>query len=59
LLYTAITRARSRCVVVADPRALDRAIRRSDAAWRHTGLKTRLQVALGIAPHWDADETRS
>ncbi len=53
LLYTAITRARRLCVVVADPRALERAIRRSDAARRHTGLRARLQSALGVAPHWD------
>lgn len=46
LLYTAVTRARSLCVVVGDPRAIDRAVRRSDATRRHTGLAGRLRRAL-------------
>jgi len=46
LLYTAITRARSLCVLVGDPRAIDRAVRMVDAARRHTGLSGRLLEAL-------------
>jgi exodeoxyribonuclease V alpha subunit len=46
LLYTAITRARSLCVLVGDPRAIDRAVRQVDAARRHTGLTGRLLQAL-------------
>jgi exodeoxyribonuclease V alpha subunit len=46
LLYTAITRARSLCVLVGDPRAIDRAVRMVDAARRHTGLAGRLEAAL-------------
>jgi exodeoxyribonuclease V alpha subunit len=46
LLYTAVTRARSLCVIVGDPRAIDRAVRKSDAARRHTGLAGRLRAAL-------------
>jgi exodeoxyribonuclease V alpha subunit len=46
LLYTAITRARSLCVLVGDPRAIDRAVRMVDAARRHTGLGGRLLEAL-------------
>jgi exodeoxyribonuclease V alpha subunit len=46
LLYTAITRARSLCVLVGDPRAIDRAVRQVDAARRHTGLAGRLVTAL-------------
>lgn len=46
LLYTAITRARSLCVLVGDPRAIDRAVRQVDAARRHTGLQGRLLAAL-------------
>lgn len=46
LLYTAVTRARSLCVIVGDPRAIDRAVRKSDAARRHTGLAARLRSAL-------------
>lgn len=53
LLYTAITRARRLCVVVGDPRAIERAIRRADAARRWTGLAERtlamLDARLGIA----------
>ncbi len=46
LLYTAVTRARSLCVLVGDPRAIDRAVRQVDAARRHTGLQGRLLDAL-------------
>lgn len=46
LLYTAVTRARSLCVLVGDPRAIDRAVRQVDAARRHTGLAGRLQLAI-------------
>ncbi|MEX1363444.1 MAG: ATP-dependent RecD-like DNA helicase [Nannocystaceae bacterium] len=46
LLYTAVTRARSLCVLVGDPRAIDRAVRQVDAARRHTGLAGRLERAL-------------
>jgi exodeoxyribonuclease V alpha subunit len=46
LLYTAVTRARSLCVLVGDPRAIDRAVRQVDAARRHTGLCGRLLQAL-------------
>ena len=53
LLYTAITRARRLCVVVGDPRAIERAIRRADAARRWTGLAERtlamLDARLGVA----------
>jgi exodeoxyribonuclease V alpha subunit len=46
LLYTAVTRARSLCVLVGDPRAIDRAVAQVDAARRHTGLQGRLLAAL-------------
>ncbi|MCA9654045.1 MAG: ATP-dependent RecD-like DNA helicase [Myxococcales bacterium] len=46
LLYTAVTRARSLCVLVGDPRAIGRAVRQVDAARRHTGLAGRLERAL-------------
>jgi exodeoxyribonuclease V alpha subunit len=46
LLYTAVTRARSLCIVVGDPRAIDRAVRQIDSARRHTGLAERLRRAL-------------
>jgi exodeoxyribonuclease V alpha subunit len=46
LLYTAITRARQLCVIVGDPRAIERAILRSDAARRHTGLAERLRASF-------------
>jgi exodeoxyribonuclease V alpha subunit len=44
LLYTAMTRARRLCVLVGDPRAIDRAIRRADAALRWTGLAERTEA---------------
>jgi exodeoxyribonuclease V alpha subunit len=43
LLYTAITRARSTCVLVGDPTALGMAVRRDDAGGRHSGLAERLR----------------
>ncbi len=55
LIYTAVTRAERLCVVVAQPRALDRAVARADAARRHTGLAERLLRALGAAPHYVPD----
>ncbi|MCA9696205.1 MAG: ATP-binding domain-containing protein, partial [Myxococcales bacterium] len=48
LLYTAITRARRLCVIVGDQRAIERAIRRADAARRWTGLAERLVAMVGI-----------
>ena len=47
LLYTAITRARSSCVLVGDPAALAMAVRRDDGGGRHSGLAERLR---GQAP---------
>jgi exodeoxyribonuclease V alpha subunit len=46
LLYTAMTRARRLCVLVGDPQAIERAIRRADAARRHTGLAERTVAVL-------------
>jgi exodeoxyribonuclease V alpha subunit len=43
LLYTAITRARSSCVLVGDPGALEMAVRRDDGGGRHSGLAERLR----------------
>ena len=43
LLYTAITRARSSCVLVGDPAALAMAVRRDDGGARHSGLAERLR----------------
>ncbi|HWM63440.1 MAG TPA: AAA family ATPase [Solirubrobacterales bacterium] len=42
LLYTAITRARSVCVLVGDPAALATAVRRDDGGNRHSALAERL-----------------
>lgn len=42
LIYTAITRAQSRVVLIGDPKALARAVRADDAARRYTGLADRL-----------------
>jgi exodeoxyribonuclease V alpha subunit len=42
LLYTAITRARTSCVLVGDPGALAMAVRRDDGSGRHSGLAKRL-----------------
>ncbi len=44
LLYTAITRARSNCVLVGDRGALEMAVRRDDGGARHSGLADRLRV---------------
>ncbi len=46
LLYTAMTRARRLCVLVGDPQAIERAIRRADAARRWTGLGERTIAVL-------------
>jgi exodeoxyribonuclease V alpha subunit len=43
LLYTAITRARSSCVLVGDRAALEAAVRRDDGGARHSGLAARLR----------------
>ena len=43
LLYTAITRARSTCVLVGDPAALAMAVGRDDCGGRHSGLAERLR----------------
>jgi len=43
LLYTAITRARSSCVLIGDPAALEMAVRRDDSGSRHSGLAERLR----------------
>jgi exodeoxyribonuclease V alpha subunit len=43
LLYTAITRARSRCVLIGDPAALAMAVRRDDSGARHSALAERLR----------------
>ena len=45
LLYTAITRARSGCILVGDPAALAMAVRRDDAGSRHSALAERLRDA--------------
>jgi exodeoxyribonuclease V alpha subunit len=46
LLYTAITRAKRLCMLVGDTRAIERAIRRADAARRWTGLAERTVALL-------------
>lgn len=43
LLYTAITRARSSCILVGDPTALAMAVRRDDSGNRHSALAERLR----------------
>jgi exodeoxyribonuclease V alpha subunit len=43
LLYTAITRARSSCVLIGDPAALEMAVRRDDGGARHSALAERLR----------------
>jgi exodeoxyribonuclease V alpha subunit len=43
LLYTAITRARSSCVLIGDRAALEGAVRRDDSGARHSGLAERLR----------------
>lgn len=42
LLYTAITRARSSCILVGDPAALAMAVRRDEGGGRHSALAERL-----------------
>jgi exodeoxyribonuclease V alpha subunit len=42
LVYTAITRARSSCVLVGDPAALETAVRRDDSGSRNSALAERL-----------------
>ena len=44
LLYTAITRARSNCVLIGDRGALAMAVQRDDAGARHSGLAERLRA---------------
>jgi exodeoxyribonuclease V alpha subunit len=44
LLYTAITRARSSCVLIGDPGALGMAVGRDDSGGRHSGLAERLRA---------------
>jgi exodeoxyribonuclease V alpha subunit len=44
LLYTAITRARSSCVLIGDRAALESAIRRDDSGRRYSGLAERLSA---------------
>jgi exodeoxyribonuclease V alpha subunit len=46
LLYTAITRAKRLCMLVGDTRAIERAVRRADAARRWTGLAERTVALL-------------
>jgi len=43
LLYTAITRARSSCVLVGDQASLAAAVHRDDSGGRHSGLAERLR----------------
>lgn len=43
LLYTAITRARSNCVLVGDRAVLEMAVRRDEGGARHSGLAGRLR----------------
>ncbi|MGN6216758.1 MAG: ATP-binding domain-containing protein [Solirubrobacterales bacterium] len=43
LLYTAITRARSSCILIGDQGSLAAAVRRDDSGGRHSGLAERLR----------------
>ncbi|HEU4906315.1 MAG TPA: ATP-dependent RecD-like DNA helicase [Solirubrobacterales bacterium] len=47
LLYTAITRAQTNCVLIGDPGALEMAIGRDDSGARHSALAERLRGAAG------------
>jgi exodeoxyribonuclease V alpha subunit len=47
LLYTAITRARSNCVLVGDRAVLGTAVQRDDSGGRHSGLAERLGTDPG------------
>lgn len=49
LLYTAVTRAKKLCVLVADPRAIRLALAETRREERHTGLADRLRLALSEA----------
>jgi exodeoxyribonuclease V alpha subunit len=49
LLYTAITRARSSCVLIGDPAALEMAVRRDDSGSRHSALAERLRGRASAA----------
>jgi exodeoxyribonuclease V alpha subunit len=46
LLYTAITRARSSCILVGDRAALESAVRRDDGGGRYSGLAERLRSGI-------------
>jgi exodeoxyribonuclease V alpha subunit len=46
LLYTAVTRAKRLCVIVGDPRAIERAVTREDESRRHTALARRIDETL-------------
>jgi exodeoxyribonuclease V alpha subunit len=46
LLYTAMTRAVSLCVIIGDPRSVEKAIARADALTRYTTLEAHLRRAL-------------
>jgi exodeoxyribonuclease V alpha subunit len=48
LLYTAITRARSGCIMIGDRGALAMAVRRDDGGGRHSALSERLRGAGGV-----------
>jgi exodeoxyribonuclease V alpha subunit len=48
LVYTAITRARSSCVLVGDPAALAAAVRRDDSGARHSALAARLRDSSAL-----------
>jgi exodeoxyribonuclease V alpha subunit len=49
LIYTAVTRAKRLCVIVGDPRSIERAVRRVDSGRRHTGLTRRILESFGAA----------
>ena len=51
LLYTAVTRAKERLIIVGVPRALQRAINNISAVKRHTRLDTRLQKRMSSQPN--------
>ncbi|HEX3173681.1 MAG TPA: AAA family ATPase [Solirubrobacterales bacterium] len=48
LIYTAITRARSNCVLIGDPAALAMAVQRDDSGTRHSALAERLRDAAAL-----------
>jgi exodeoxyribonuclease V alpha subunit len=56
LLYTAITRARSSCVLIGDPAALEMAVRRDDSGTRHSALAERLREATAATAATEATE---